>query len=354
MRAPRAWRGYERTSRPEVGAPTLVRLRPFFERGGAPSWYLFLGRIEGAAPDGRHSDRCQIHFPSLDIRRVSEFQTVLLEKLDVQDVRAGPSEAVMPPGWDCPRLPVCVGSSAWWPAGSAIPAGEAGSSFVDALGVSNTSQALATDRIIHAIDGLQDTTGAKGQVSSVKEREKLDVFLARGCGDLTVELGEGVYGKELVHSIKRSANHAKHELSLIKWPVVITNRELSAAWCEAIREKRGADCVMSRLLDGKPLEADDAPSGAPDKSGRAPRFTLKPEDKTGGSGADPAKAYPAGKRLTQPEVKRSIQDALCDTKTEKPICWTLPVISGASAPVALTLRSLSHLSVSLITQSTCQ
>ena len=133
MRAPRAWRGYERTSRPEVGAPTLVRLRPFFERGGAPSWYLFLGRIEGAAPDGRHSDRCQIHFPSLDIRRVSvpwhvipdtdsrgrypgypctwlqEFQTVLLEKLDVQDVRAGPSEAVMPPGlnptWNPIRTP---------------------------------------------------------------------------------------------------------------------------------------------------------------------------------------------------------------------------------------------------------
>ena len=92
-----------------------------------------------------------------------------------------------------------------------------------------SSTSLATDRIIHAIDGLrkvqdEDKTGTKGQVSSLKDGEKLDVFLARGCGQLSVELCHGTYGKELFHSIKRAGLHAKHELGLIKWPVLITSR----------------------------------------------------------------------------------------------------------------------------------
>ena len=62
------------------------------------------------------------------------------------------------------------------------------------------STSLATDRIIHALDGLRkaqdkDRTGTKGTLTSIKEGEKLDVFLARGCGQLTVEVCEGVYGK---------------------------------------------------------------------------------------------------------------------------------------------------------------
>ena len=104
---------------------------------------------------------------------------------------------------------------------------KAGAAFGEQLGPSNPT--LATDRIIHAIDGLrkaqdEDKTGTKGQVSSIKEGEKLDVFLARGCGQLSIELCKGVYGKELFHSIKRAGLHAKHELGLIKWPVLITNR----------------------------------------------------------------------------------------------------------------------------------
>ena len=68
---------------------------------------------------------------------------------------------------------------------------KAGASFGEQLGPSTS--ALATDRIIHAIDGLrkaqdEDKTGTKGQVSSIKEGERLDVFLARGCGQLSVEL----------------------------------------------------------------------------------------------------------------------------------------------------------------------
>ena len=107
---------------------------------------------------------------------------------------------------------------------------KARASFGEQLGPGNP--ALATDRKIHAIDGLrkaqdEDKTGTKGQISSVEEGEKLDFFLARGCGQLSVELCKrvyGIYGKELFHSIKRAGLHAKHELGLIKWPVLITNR----------------------------------------------------------------------------------------------------------------------------------
>ena len=52
----------------------------------------------------------------------------------------------------------------------------------------------------------------------------MDVFLARGCGELTVELCQGTYGKELFHSIKRAGLHAKHLLQIIRWPILITNR----------------------------------------------------------------------------------------------------------------------------------
>ncbi|CAE7252651.1 unnamed protein product, partial [Symbiodinium pilosum] len=83
-----------------------------------------------------------------------------------------------------------------------------GASFGESLG-SSGSTSLATDRIIHAIDGLrkaqdEDKTGTKGTLTSVKEPEKLDVFLARGCGETQVELCPGVYGKELFHGIKRA------------------------------------------------------------------------------------------------------------------------------------------------------
>ena len=102
---------------------------------------------------------------------------------------------------------------------------KAGAAYGEAFGSSADPARAATDRIIHAIDGIRrsqeaEKTGTKGTLSSTQEGEKLDVFLARGCGELTVELCQGVYGKELFHSIKR----AEHSLILMKWPVYITNR----------------------------------------------------------------------------------------------------------------------------------
>ena len=131
---------------------------------------------------------------------------------------------------------------------------KAGASFGEQLGPS--TPALATDRIIHAIDGLrkaqdEDKTGTKGQVS-LSRRVRGWTFLARGCGQLSVELCKGVYGKELFHSIKRAGLHAKHELGLIKWPVLLTNRvALSIAglrWggTESFR-LLASDCATARV-----------------------------------------------------------------------------------------------------------
>ena len=39
----------------------------------------------------------------------------------------------------------------------------------------------------------EDKTGSKGTLTSTKEPEKLDVFLARGCGETRVELCTGVW-----------------------------------------------------------------------------------------------------------------------------------------------------------------
>ena len=59
------------------------------------------------------------------------------------------------------------------------------------------------------IDGLEtqdkNKIGTKRRLSALKEGEKFDVFLARGCGQLSIELYEGVYDKELFQSMKSSA-----------------------------------------------------------------------------------------------------------------------------------------------------
>ena len=141
---------------------------------------------------------------------------------------------------------------------SGLPS-KAGATFTEALGSSTgatDSGTLAADRIIHALDGLrkvqdEDRTGTKGTLSSIKEGEKLDVFLARGCGQLTIEVCEGVYGKELFQAMKRVGHHAKHELLLLKWPVLITNRialAVSGLWWggEESYTLLASDCQTAR------------------------------------------------------------------------------------------------------------
>ena len=80
------------------------------------------------------------------------------------------------------------------------------------------------------------------------------------------------------------------------------------------RKTAGPTGASNQLTaDGPSLEAED-----PDKAGRAPRLALRHDPNKAG---DAAKAYPAGKRLSPAEVKRSIQHAPQCPQTKKPICW---------------------------------
>jgi len=144
--------------------------------------------------------------------------------------------------------------------GGLLGEARAGASFGEALG--EGSQLQHTDRIIHAIDGLRkaqddDKNLTKGSLSSIKEAEKMDVFLARGCGTLSIEIAPGVYGKELFHAGKRVAQHARHMLHTIRWPVLMTNRLLlgvSGLWWGGSEPYtlHASDCVTARSeqLDG--------------------------------------------------------------------------------------------------------
>ena len=134
------------------------------------------------------------------------------------------------------------------------PAQRVGATYGEALG--DSSQMQHADRIIHAIDGLrksqdEDKSLVKGALSSIKEAEKMDVFLARGCGTLSIEIAPGVYGKELFHAGKRIAQHARHMLHTIKWPVLMTNRLLlgvAGLWWGGPENYtlHASDCVTAR------------------------------------------------------------------------------------------------------------
>ena len=102
---------------------------------------------------------------------------------------------------------------------------KAGAAFGESTGygVEGAATGLATGRIIHVIAGLrksqdEDKTLTKGTISSIKEPEKLHVFLPRVCGLFIVGLCTGVYGKELYHALKRTGAQAKHALTLMRWP----------------------------------------------------------------------------------------------------------------------------------------
>ena len=102
---------------------------------------------------------------------------------------------------------------------------------------------------------------------------------------------------------------------------------------------------LDAMSDGRPRnhkvaglqEEEGPPDHADPKTGRAPVLRLRHDpdaaDPNGeqpsgrsarpdkAAGAKGQKAYPAGKRLTTQEVKRSVAHAPVDPKSGKPICW---------------------------------
>ena len=88
---------------------------------------------------------------------------------------------------------------------------------------------LADSRLLHALDGLRkaqdgDKEHSKGTVASIRRGEELDVYLARGCDSLTVEVCPGLVGKDLFSSLKRACDLRRGEMVSIEWPCPILTR----------------------------------------------------------------------------------------------------------------------------------
>lgn len=83
-------------------------------------------------------------------------------------------------------------------------------------------------RMIHVLEGIKKATEGErrtspGTKSYISTEESLDLYLARGCNTLTVEVCPDMTGKDLFDGLKRACGHSKHLLQSIGWPCLITN-----------------------------------------------------------------------------------------------------------------------------------
>eukprot|EP00959_Pyramimonas_sp_CCMP1952_P122191 2554301-Pyramimonas_sp.AAC.1 len=63
--------------------------------------------------------------------------------------------------------------------------------------------------MLHALEGVAsarqgDKAAQRGTVAALGRAEELDVYLARGCGQLTVEVCDEVLGCELFYALRRT------------------------------------------------------------------------------------------------------------------------------------------------------
>lgn len=64
----------------------------------------------------------------------------------------------------------------------------------------------------------------KRALGAVRRADELDIYMARGCDTLTVEVCPTIAGKELFHALKRTCTHRRVLLQRIRWPTAVTNR----------------------------------------------------------------------------------------------------------------------------------
>ena len=100
--------------------------------------------------------------------------------------------------------------------------------YLAAVREGNQQLLEANARILHALEGLRrigedDNSVARRTFGAIRRAEELDVYLARGCDTLTVEVCGGVLGRELFNSLKRACEQAKRLLQQVRWPTTVTN-----------------------------------------------------------------------------------------------------------------------------------
>ena len=137
-------------------------------------------------------------------------------------------------------------------------------------------------RVVHALEGLRKATegdkkGNPGTRSAIGSEEGLDVYLARGCNTLTVEVCPDVTGKELFDALKRACSHAKAKLQQIEWPCLVTN---GIAYGLAAMQHGGKDHTtlapwqlsVAHAVTAKPRDFDQYEAPKDDKIEPKPRY----------------------------------------------------------------------------------
>eukprot|EP00913_Durusdinium_trenchii_P006898 g6489.t1 len=137
-------------------------------------------------------------------------------------------------------------------------------------------------RVVHALEGIRKATegdkkGNPGTRSAIGSEESLDVYLARGCNTLTVEVCPDVTGKELFDALKRACSHAKAKLQQIEWPCLVTN---GIAYGLAAMQHGGKDhstlapwqLSVAHAVTAKPRDFDQYEAPKDDKIEPKPRY----------------------------------------------------------------------------------
>ncbi|CAK9036674.1 unnamed protein product [Durusdinium trenchii] len=137
-------------------------------------------------------------------------------------------------------------------------------------------------RVVHALEGIRKATegdkkGNPGTRGAIGSEESLDVYLARGCNTLTVEVCPDVTGKELFDALKRACSHAKAKLQQIEWPRLVTN---GIAYGLAALQHGGKDHAtlapwqlsVAHAVTAKPRDFDQYEAPKDDKIEPKPRY----------------------------------------------------------------------------------
>ena len=136
-------------------------------------------------------------------------------------------------------------------------------------------------RMMHVLEGIRKATeGEKkntpGTRSALGAEEGLDMYLARGCNTLKVEVLPDATGKELFDGLKRACGHSKALLQGIGWPCLVSNGIAYglASLCHGGRDHTtlpGWSLSVAQAVTAKPKDFDGYEMPKDDKVEPKPR-----------------------------------------------------------------------------------
>lgn len=148
-------------------------------------------------------------------------------------------------------------------------------------GAGATEDPEVAARMMHVLEGIRKATegdkkSTPGTRSSLGAEDGLDMYLARGCNTLKVEVLPDSTGKELFDGLKRACGHSKALLQSIGWPCLVTNGIAYglAALCHGGRDHTtlpGWSLSVAQAVTAKPKDFDGYEMPKDDKVEPKPR-----------------------------------------------------------------------------------